>query len=246
LKICEAKNFLSIFKFQCNISRCMTVLDFNLSAGKFRFSQPLFQRLCYSLQSRLLSITALENRGKYKFPLTDWSFWRTLLDELIRNLSLDYWRQRCLHLMSYYDLASQYCEVWACESDAKWMRRVSSVTASRVIVSAEQHPIQGQVLTSIEVPLLWPNPILSPPSNQIDCNIGMFSDIIFSYRWQPTTDLIDQFASMAMWVGFGNAGNSEPERQRQTRGGIVSSEPAVLNENTVLTMWAMSVKWRWV
>ena len=35
---------------------------------------------CYALQYQLLSITALENRGKYKFLLTNWSFWYTLLD----------------------------------------------------------------------------------------------------------------------------------------------------------------------
>jgi hypothetical protein len=51
------------------------LLDFNLSAGKFPFAQPLFQPLRYSLSnldySQSVTITALENRREYKFPLTE-------------------------------------------------------------------------------------------------------------------------------------------------------------------------------
>ena len=39
--------------------------------------------------SQSMTITALENRGEYKFPLTELIMQWTLLDELIRNLSLD-------------------------------------------------------------------------------------------------------------------------------------------------------------
>ena len=39
--------------------------------------------------SQSVTITALENRGEYKFPLTELIMQWTLLDELIRNLSLD-------------------------------------------------------------------------------------------------------------------------------------------------------------